>query len=158
LYAKYAPAIHGRCLRFLRSREDAQDATQEIFLKLLREWSGLQGKEHVLFWVHRTTTNHCISLLRKAKVRRTSELPEEVPDGPQDPERALVLKDVLARLFRPWNQTTRNVVLYAYWDGYDQEEIAGLTGLATSTIRKHLTRFKRKSQAWRKQQGGEGFP
>jgi DNA-directed RNA polymerase specialized sigma24 family protein len=44
----------------------------------------------------------------------------------------------------PWDKKVRDVVIYTYFDGYKQEEIAELTGMGESTIRRHLTTFKRK--------------
>jgi RNA polymerase sigma factor (sigma-70 family) len=94
------------------------------------------------------STNFCISQLRK---RRSVDFDEEIhsvgkegSDVPQQ-EKELLLKEVLSRFFAPWDRTTREVVMYAYFDGYKQEEIAQLMGLGQSTIRKYLTRFKRKA-------------
>ena len=42
----------------------------------------------------------------------------------------------------PWDRKVREVVMYAYFDGYKHEEIVKITGLGASTVRKYLTRFK----------------
>ena len=62
-------------------------------------------------------------------------------------EKEVLFKEVLRHFLAPWDQKVREVVMYAYFDGYKQEEIVEITGLGASTIRKYLTRFKRKSAA-----------
>jgi RNA polymerase sigma factor (sigma-70 family) len=147
LYERYASLVHARCRSILHSSDDGWDATQEVFLKLYNALPTINKKESIYSWLLSASTNHCISLLRK---RRTVDFDEEIHsagsgnDTPQQ-EKNLLLKEVLSRFFAPWDRTTREVVMYAYFDGYKQEEIAQLTGLGTSTIRKYLTRFKRKA-------------
>jgi DNA-directed RNA polymerase specialized sigma24 family protein len=59
----------------------------------------------------------------------------------------MIVKEVLKHFLAPWDEKVRQVVIYTYFDGYRQEEIAELTGMGESTIRRHLTTFKRKSAA-----------
>jgi RNA polymerase sigma-70 factor, ECF subfamily len=149
LYERYASLVHARCRSILHSEDEAWDATQEIFLKLHQALPTIQKKESLYSWLLSASTNYCISQLRK---RRSVDFDEEIHSiaaGFETPhqERSLLLKEVLERFFAPWDRMTREVVMYAYFDGYKQEEIAKLTGLGESTIRKYLTRFKRKSSA-----------
>ncbi len=152
LYEKYAPVIYRRCLRFLHSKEEAQDATSEVFLKLLEHWESVENRESALFWIHRTTTNHCISLWRRKKFQGpdNEEGWEDSPLHADDSmEKVIILRDILKKLMFPWNKTVREIIMYTYWDGYTQEEISTLTGMAPSTIRKYLTRFRRQAQQWK---------
>jgi DNA-directed RNA polymerase specialized sigma24 family protein len=59
----------------------------------------------------------------------------------------MLVKEVMKHFLNPWDQKIRDVIIYTYFDGYKQEEIAELTGMGESTIRRHLTTFKRKSSA-----------
>jgi RNA polymerase sigma factor (sigma-70 family) len=142
LYEKYAPMIYRRCLRYLRSKEEAQDATSEVFLKLLEHWDSVQNRESALFWIHRTTTNHCISLWRRKKFQGPDNEDgwEDSPLHADDSEeKRIILRDILSKLMMPWS----------YWDGYTQDEISTMTGIAPSTIRKHLTKFRRQTEQWK---------
>jgi DNA-directed RNA polymerase specialized sigma24 family protein len=59
------------------------------------------------------------------------------------------LRDILKKLMMPWNKLVRDIVMYTYWDGYTQDEISTMTGIAPSTIRKHLTKFRRQTEQWK---------
>jgi RNA polymerase sigma-70 factor (ECF subfamily) len=149
LYKRYASLVHSRCRSILHSDDEAWDATQDIFMKLFSALPTIEKKESMYSWLLSVSTNHCISLLRK---RRSVEFNEEIHgdtqgDGAPRQEKQLLLKEVLRHFLMPWDNKTRQVVMLAYFDGYKQEEIAQLTGLGESTIRKYLTRFKRKSAA-----------
>lgn len=147
LYEAYASLVHARCRSILGSADEAWDATQEVFMKLFNALPSIEKKGSIYSWLLSTSTNHCISELRK---RRTIGFNEEVhsaaaSDTVPHQERALLLKEVMRRFMAPWDKKVREVVMYAYFNGYKQEEIAQITGLGGSTIRKYLTRFKRAS-------------
>lgn len=147
LYERYASLVHWRCRSILHSEDEAWDATQEVFMKLFHALPSIKKKDSIYSWLLSTSTNHCISQLR---MRRGVRFNEEIhsagaADHVPHQEKALLLKEVLQRLLSPWDRKVREVVMYAYFDGYKQEEIVRLTGLGASTIRKYLTRFKRKS-------------
>jgi RNA polymerase sigma-70 factor, ECF subfamily len=148
LYERYASLVHSRCRSILRSEDEAWDATQEVFMKLNNALPSIQNREVIYSWLLSTSTNHCISELRR---RRSVSFNEEIHSGggEQAPrqEREVLFKEVMRRFLAPWDRKVREVVMYAYFDGYKQEEIVELTGLGASTIRKYLTRFKRKSAA-----------
>src|SRR5512142_1360611 len=67
LYREYGAVVYRRCLRLLRDREAARDATQEVFVKLLRDMSKLAGRETALPWIYRVATNHCLNVRRGAR-------------------------------------------------------------------------------------------
>ncbi len=151
IYERYAFKVHARCHNILKSEDEAWDATQEVFMKLMKNLHKLRERDTVLYWLLRVSTNHCISILRK---KRGVSFNEEVHHSPsKDPgqDKALILKDIIEKLMKPWDKKTREIVIYAYLDGYQQEEISRITGYGESTIRRHLTRFKAKSLQWRQQ-------
>ncbi|MBN1128149.1 MAG: RNA polymerase sigma factor [Chitinispirillaceae bacterium] len=147
LYKRYASLVHARCRSILHSDDEAWDATQDIFMKLYGALQTIEKKGSIYSWLLSVTTNHCISLLRR---RRTVEFHEEIHSDSQDErvpfqERHLLLKEMLSRFLMPWDRKTREVIMYTYFDGYKQDEVAELTGLGASTVRKYLTRFKRQA-------------
>lgn len=149
LYERYAPLVHARCRSILRSEDEAWDATQEVFMKLWNALPSIEKKDSIYSWLLSTGTNYCISQLRRRRSVRFDEEMHSFDSSSADhiphQEKSLLLKEVIHRFLSPWDRKVREVVMYAYFDGYRQEEIAQLTGLGTSTIRKYLTRFKRKA-------------
>ena len=79
LYRLYARRVFGLCRYMLDSRESAEDATSEVFLKLQRSIASYDGSTPFQRWLLRVTGNHCIDALRRRK--RGREVFVEAEDG-----------------------------------------------------------------------------
>jgi RNA polymerase sigma-70 factor (ECF subfamily) len=140
LYRTYGPAVYRRCLRLLRDAELARDATQDVFVQLLRQWTTATAPDLVLAWIYRVATNHCLNLLRTA--RRHAETPLEVAPaaarqyGATDPQR-LVAQEILCR----FDAKTQAVAVGVFVDGMEQEELARALGISRRTVSRRLDRF-----------------
>jgi RNA polymerase sigma-70 factor, ECF subfamily len=140
LYREHGPAVYRRCLRLLRDREAARDATQEVFVKLVRDMKRLEDRETALPWIYRVATNHCLNLRRDA-ARRGEEALEpalEVSDGGADlyPERQLAQR-VLSR----FDRITQAIAVGVFVDGMEREEVADALGISRRTVTRKLGRF-----------------
>ena len=145
LYRELGPAVYRRCLRLLRDREAARDATQEVFVKLLRDIERLADRETALPWIYRVATNHCLNLLRDA--RRHGEQPHDALDvfpgaAPSVPDGRLA-RQVLSR----FDVETQAIAVGVLVDGMEHEEVAGALGISRKTVHRKLTRFLERAKA-----------
>jgi RNA polymerase sigma-70 factor (ECF subfamily) len=152
LYRRYGPAVYRRCLKLLRDREAAKDATQEVFVKLVRDMARLDDAETALPWMYRVATNHCLNVLRSGRRHGDQRLGDwEVADpapGPSSyPDRHLA-GSILAQ----FDDGTRAVALGVLVDGMGHEELAGALGVSRKTVERRLARFLERA---RKLVGGE---
>src|SRR3954469_16401985 len=69
LYEGFGATIYARCRQMLRDPTAAQDATQEVFLKVHRALDRLRGSREAFTWLYRTATNHCLNELRNGRQR-----------------------------------------------------------------------------------------
>lgn len=141
LYREFGPLVYRRCLRLLRDPEAAKDATQEVFMKLVRDMERLSDRETVLPWLYRVAMNHCLNLRRNSSRRGedTAESELELPDGPAResyPDRHLV-QQVLSR----FDETTQTVAVGVLVDGLEHEELAEMLGVSRRTVARKLERF-----------------
>ncbi|MFZ0635001.1 MAG: sigma-70 family RNA polymerase sigma factor [Candidatus Acidiferrales bacterium] len=89
LYREYAPAIFRFCRRALPSREDAEDATTEVFMKVRQKIGQYDSSRPFTAWLYKVAANHCWDLLRRRRIRQDLEtgdvedLPLEHPDPSQ---------------------------------------------------------------------------
>lgn len=89
LYRDYAPAIFRFCRRAMPRREDAEDATMEVFLKVREKLGQYDTSRSFSAWLYRVAANHCWDLLRRRRTRQDKEsgdletLPLEHPDPGQ---------------------------------------------------------------------------
>lgn len=67
LYEQFRRPIHSYIYRLLGSQEDADDVTQEVFVRLFTAWDGLQDRENLSAWLYRIARNLSVDLLRKRK-------------------------------------------------------------------------------------------
>lgn len=67
LYEQFRRPIHSYTYRLLGNQEDADDITQEVFVRACSSWNGLYEREHLSAWLYRIATNLCVDLLRKRK-------------------------------------------------------------------------------------------
>src|SRR2546426_8969042 len=73
LYREYAPAIFRFCRRALPTREDAEDATMEIFMKLKGKLVQYDATRSFTAWLYKVAANHCWDMLRGGKIRQDKE-------------------------------------------------------------------------------------
>src|SRR5450432_3748862 len=89
LYSEFAPAIFRFCRRAMPTREDAEDATMEIFMKLRNKLIQYDETRSFSAWLYKVAANHCWDLLRRRKIRQDKEtddlenVPLEHPDPSQ---------------------------------------------------------------------------
>ena len=135
LCQRYGPMVLRRCRRLLGSEDEALDATQDVFVQLLRHRDRL-AEQYPSSLLYRIATNLCLNRIRGRK--RGATLPgDEVLDQiarRQDLD-APVLLD---RLFRRHPESTRVMAVMHYLDGLTLEEVARDCRMSVSGVRKRL--------------------
>jgi len=141
LYREYGPAVYRRCLRLLRDREAAHDATQEVFMKLVGNMARLEGRGEVLPWIYRVATNHCLNVRRNAGRRGESELAPDMPSGARTESDALPDRRLAQELLSRFDEGTQAVAVGILVDGMERDEVAGALGISRRTVSRRLARF-----------------
>src|SRR5258708_37712723 len=72
-YREYAPAIFRFWRRALPTREDAEDATMEIFMKLKGKLGQYDATRSFSAWLYKVSANHCWDMLRRRRIRQDKE-------------------------------------------------------------------------------------
>src|SRR5207253_3149185 len=67
LYEQFRRPIHSYVYRLLGDVEDADDVTQEVFVRACISWNGLYERNRLSAWLYRIATNLCVDLLRRRK-------------------------------------------------------------------------------------------
>lgn len=131
LYHRHVDCVYRVCYSFMRTPHDAQDATQETFIKCMRAKPRLADEQHEKAWLIRTAGNVCKDMLRRHH-RRDTELDDSLPANTlaQDNTVLQAVLDLPERL-------KITVCLY-YVEGYTCEEIARMRRLPAATVRGHL--------------------
>jgi len=146
LYEKYARRIYGFCFGRLRSREEAEDATQSTFLNAFRGLQRGVAAEHEAAWLYKIAENVCLTRQRSSTRRRRIEAPEDL-QALQDvlPTAALEADELfhLPEALRAMPEQQRRALLLREWQGLSYHEIADELGLSHSAVETLLFRARR---------------
>ncbi|HJB32834.1 MAG TPA: RNA polymerase sigma factor [Candidatus Oscillibacter excrementavium] len=135
---QYLNMVYRIALNWFGSVHDAEDAAQEVMLRLWKNTSGFEGDAHLRHWLVRVTINVCKDLSR-APWRLHSVPLAQAPPQPcaNEPEAQAVVEEIL-RLPKKYR-----VPLYLYhYEGYSVREISALLKANPSTIRTRLSRAR----------------
>jgi RNA polymerase sigma-70 factor (ECF subfamily) len=141
IYQRYAAAIFRFCRRVMPTRQDAEDATMDIFLKLRSKLDQYNPERPFQAWLYKVASNHCWDILRRRHVRQDLEtgdvesLPLEHPDpgqldaliSAQSGER---VRQALERL----PVRARMVLVLRYYADMNYDEIAEALGLRRTFV------------------------
>ena len=152
----HGASVYRLALNQTRSPHDAEDVSQDVFLRLLRDKTVFVDDGHLKAWLLRVTINRCLEVRRSAWRRRavigTDEewaTLEAVADGDptDDPEaRALaaLAKSPVWKAMQQLPEAWRLAVHLHHVEGYSTEEIAQLTHCKAATVRTRLHRARKK--------------
>jgi RNA polymerase sigma-70 factor (ECF subfamily) len=154
LYDRHSRAVFGFALRCLRSHHDAEDVTQQVFVRAWRGRATFDAERGQigawLFGIARRQVADRLGarardteiLARATRITTNGSAPRGVPDQVVE---AVVVADELNRL--PAQQ--RTVVRLAFFDDLTHQQIAALTGLPLGTVKSHLRRaLERLRRRW----------
>ncbi len=143
LYEKYGPMVLRRCRSLLRDEENALDAMQEVFLKLIEKAHRLRA-DYPSSLLYTMATNTCLNRIRNEK--RKNEIPGDdllrIIASYDDTEKRLMASETLDRIFKPMQPTTRDIAVLYFVDGMTLQEVADTVGMSLSGIRKRLRKLK----------------
>lgn len=135
LIRTYGATVYRLAYAQTRSRHDADDIFQEVFLRVTQHHPVFDSEAHEKAWLLRVTLNCLKSHWRAAWRRHDVPLDERIP-FPAPEENAL---DEALRQLAP---KYRAAVHLFYYEGYSAEAIARMTGEKPSAIRTRLTRAR----------------
>ena len=142
LYRRYGDLVLGRCCTLLGNEAEAQEAMQEVFLRIHRYKDSFRGEARPSTFLYRVATNHCLNLLRSRK-RRPEDATDDlswVADSMLD---VVELRDLLDRLLHDQDERTRECVVYHFVDGMTHQQTGDLLGISDAAVRKRIARFRK---------------
>ncbi len=160
LVEAYQRAVFNLCFRMLGNREDAEDASQETFLRAFRSLKRYDMNRPFSTWLLSIAAHHCIDLIRRRKMRIVSveDLPwPDLPDPSQAVEDSLVTAQERSRiqqLLAVLGATDRSIVILYYWYEFSYQEISETLHLTPSAIKSRLHRARQTmAQTWKELNG-----
>ncbi|XXF79967.1 RNA polymerase sigma factor [Myxococcaceae bacterium GXIMD 01537] len=154
LFEQHGPRVYRRALRLLGNPADAEEATQEVFIRALRGASDFRRQSQLTTWLYQIATHYCLNLLRDRARRATlhEEHVQPLATAAADsaggsPDERVFIRDLLARA----DERQAAAAVYVFIDGMSHEEAAEVLGVSKRTVGNLIERF----QQWADAQGAE---
>ena len=145
LMRQYERLVLVTAVRLLGVLEDAQDASQEVFLRLYRNLGKVGASGNLGGWLYRVTVNVCHDAARKRRVSAPVEDAGEVPAPTADPQRAAVETErrrALELSLRMLSEKERAVLVLRDLEGLSTEEVARALGTTEATVRSQISKAR----------------
>lgn len=145
--------VYNLCYRMLGEHEEAEDATQEAFLRAHRNLQRFDQGRSFKTWIMSIASNHCVDRLRKRRMRFVS-LDDEptaaalaLRSSDPLPEQATLLgerREIIHELLQQLEHDYRLPIVLRYWYDYSYAEIAREMNTTESAVKSRLFRARRR--------------
>lgn len=157
IYEAFKSLVYNLALSYVHNQEDAQDITQEVFVKIYQRYKSYDAEKSSLkTWIYQITINHCLDFIKSKKsVKRfgfltslfNAETHEPIPEASHfdHPGVALEDKEEVQRLFAiidtlPDNQ--RTVLILTKIEDRSVKEVADIMDLTPKAVESLVQRAK----------------
>jgi RNA polymerase sigma-70 factor (ECF subfamily) len=145
LYSRIAPKLFGVCLRLLRSRSEAEDALQDVFVKIWQRADRFRADDgSAAGWLAAIARHHSIDVIRARKpVASDMDAVWDIADPLPDPEAQEIGRSEGRRIDSCMEQLETDkaaAVKSAYVEGLSYQELAELYAVPLNTMRTWLRR------------------
>lgn len=155
IYYTYKDDVYTACVRMLGNPAEAEDAAQEVFIRLLRVLPRYDAtRAGFRTWLLTIVTNYCYDQLRKRKAGEVSIDDEDnepvalsLRSSDPTPEQAALSNEFSTRVQDMLNRLSpddRQMVVLRYWFDQGYEEIAEATGQTVSAVKSRLFRARQR--------------
>jgi RNA polymerase sigma-70 factor (ECF subfamily) len=165
LVEAYQSPIYNLAYRMLGSSAEAEDATQEAFLRVWTKLDTYDPSRKLSSWMLSVASHHCIDRLRRRRGGQVSMeeimasrwLPADEP-RPEDVTLSQEQREQVRTLLQYLQPQYRLVVTLRYWQDKSYTEIAAITGTTESAVKSRLHRARRAMAELLAEAGGAGLP
>jgi RNA polymerase sigma-70 factor (ECF subfamily) len=158
LVERYQRRILSLVFHLVRRHDEAEDLTQEIFIKAFQSIQSYNFQASFATWLSRIAVNHCYDYLRRIRASRVSYYWQMSAEGQQDleataeglqtdglnHEELASLRDFVGRLLNRAPADDQVILTLKELEGYSVEEIAEVLKLKTSTVKVRLHRARKR--------------
>jgi RNA polymerase sigma-70 factor (ECF subfamily) len=148
LVQRHADRLFGVVLRLVSDRQEAEEVTQEAFLRAWRGLDGFKGDARFFTWLYRIGVNEARRRLERGSRRgevSLDEQPVDPPDPGPAPDRAAEntdLREALERAVRALSETYRTPLILRDIEGLSTSEAAAIMGLSEAAFKSRLHRAR----------------
>lgn len=149
IFDRYTDKVYAKCISMLQDSSLAEDANQEIFVKILLNLSKFKGNSKFSTWLYSVTYNYCIDVIRKNKRNITVSVADYHTNDVKDDEcmdaeiletNVYRLKNVLSKM----NDDDKVILMMKYQDDLSIKEICESINKTESAVKMKILRAKQR--------------
>ncbi|PZD78231.1 RNA polymerase sigma factor [Mesonia sp. K7] len=151
IYDRYAQKIYHKCLSFVKSTEEAQDLTHDIFVKLFLKLKSFKHQSKFSTWLYSFTYNFCLNYVNRELAKQKNifvnsyELDENrLEEIISDDEIYKLKTEKLELALKKVDPETKSILLMKYQDDFSLKEIMDVFDIGESATKMRLNRAKQK--------------
>ena len=153
LYDRYAGVVYNKCYGFSKSKEEAQDLTHDVFVRLFVKLRSFKGKSKFSTWLYSFTYNFCVNYVQRNSAKKNEKMTvvtdvikdEDAETEEIDDASLFELKsDKLAKALEIIDPQEKMILLMKYQDDMSIKEIKELLDIGESAVKMRVKRAKEK--------------
>jgi RNA polymerase sigma-70 factor (ECF subfamily) len=151
LIDKYSRQVHSLIFKLIRNREDTEELTQDVFMKVFRNLGSFKGDSSFSTWIYKIAYNTAISETRKrkqeflaieeAQIENVSEEQIARTMGQSDESEQIKRLEAALAMLPP---DERAIILLFYMEEKSVDEVVQITGMSHSNVKTRLHRIRKK--------------
>jgi RNA polymerase sigma-70 factor, ECF subfamily len=150
---KHQKFVFATALRYVQNYDDADDASQEVFIKALKNLYKFRGESSLKTWLYRITVNVCSNMIRKRKVlqflsfEKDEENYYEMPSDDISPYQRIIDQEYEEKFLKSMNklpEKQRETFALRYFEELTYEEISKLLGTTVGGLKANYYQAVRK--------------
>ena len=138
LYETYRGRVFSTAYRMLSNRADAEDCTQDVFVKVFKKLKSFRGDSAVSTWIYRIAVNACLDFRRRRRLRQAVSLDDGMEVGSTPLSVSRLIESCLPRMAEGYRQV---FVLHDI-QGLKHEEIGKILGITDGASKSQLHRAR----------------
>ncbi len=155
LLSKYKIAVYNLVYRMVRDKQEAEDLTQETFIKTFKSLTSFNEEYAFSTWIFKIATNNCIDFFRKRKLKtysidkpiqyKTSEIQQDHPDPDLNAEKQILAKErskIIQEAIDSLPEKYNQAIVLRHKEERSYEEIAEMLDLPLGTVKARIFRAR----------------
>ncbi|WP_378179851.1 RNA polymerase sigma factor [Aquimarina sp. SS2-1] len=151
IYDRYSKKVYNKCYGFSRSQQEAEDLTQDVFIKLFTKLSAFGGNSKFSTWLYAFTYNFCVNYVNRDKIRRIQDFSSSIDnhkyylsslDEVNDDKLLELNVDKLKKALNQIDPKDKAILLLKYQDDATIKELQSILKIGKSAVKMRLNRAK----------------
>lgn len=148
LYERFSHLVYNKCYGFTKTKDEAKDLCQDIFVKLYLKLSMFEGKSKFSTWMYSFTYHMCVDYVNKKRLQTISANNEEYDDiihlqiETEDYSLFQMREDVLKQALEIIAPEDKMILLLKYQDDLSIKDIITVLEVSESAVKMRLKRAK----------------